>query len=95
MPRAVTDALDTWLHMELGVVTSHIRVGHFLDLLAEHGYTVERSVIASARSYTTIETATMERQPDPDPGLTERRIVAEDPTWVAPPDEEPPVRSLG
>lgn len=94
MPKAVYTALFEWLNKEYGI-SGLVNVGHFLDLLAEHGYVVERSVVAGARSYTTIETAVMERSAEPDPGLTEGQIKAEDPTWTPPADPERPVRSLG
>jgi hypothetical protein len=94
-PASVATALDSWMHQVHGHMSSAHGVGTFLDILWEMGYVVEPRAVASARSYTTIETASMERRPDPDPGLTEGQIKAEDPTWHTPPDEEPPVRTLG
>ena len=94
MPAGVDMALREWCSREHGLHYGRHYVGHFLDLLAAEGYTVERSVVASARSYTTIEQAQIDRtQPDPNE-LTEGRIRAEDPTWHHGSDEEPPVRSI-
>ncbi len=91
MPAAVNSALRHWCFMEHGLMYSRHYVGHFLDLLAEEGYTVERLPVASARSYTTIETMEIDRSTE---DHTVAEMKAEDPTWEPPSDPDAPVRSL-
>jgi hypothetical protein len=95
MAQAVALALRDWCHKEHGLIYGRHYVGHFLDLLAAEGYTVEPIAVASARSYTTLETLQIDRRPPDDDVLTEGLIKAEDPTWKPPHDPDAPARSLG
>jgi len=95
MPAGVAMALRDWCHKEHGLIYGRHYVGHFLDLLAAEGYTVEPIVVASARSYTTLETLQIDRGDPDDDVLTEGLIKAEDPTWKRPHDPDAPARSLG
>lgn len=40
MLSAVGEALDEWLHMHHGILSSHHNAGHFWTLLHEHGYRI-------------------------------------------------------
>jgi hypothetical protein len=51
--------------------------------------------VASARSYTTLETLQIDRGAPDEDVLTEGLIKAEDPTWERPHDPDAPARSLG
>lgn len=42
MPGDLAEVLDEWLHDEHGVISSHHRVGSFLDRLAAAGYRVTK-----------------------------------------------------
>lgn len=42
MPGDLAEVLDDWLHREHGVLSSHHRVGSFLEELAARGYRVTR-----------------------------------------------------
>ena len=54
--RAIADALDELLLREHGIIAGHHAVGHFLDLLADRGYT-----ITATHRYLT--------EPEPEPAL--------------------------
>lgn len=47
MPGDVADVLDEWLHDEHGVISSHHRLGSFLDRLAAVGYRVTKIEVPS------------------------------------------------